>query len=275
MLGFCLGFAACLLALVGFEVALRALLPGVHVRSRYLYAGLTFACSPAFWALAKQASVSLGALGAMLLAIAFFARAMDSGYWRWVLAFWVVGVGAVSLWWVLAFVLAPLGLVLLFEYPQRHWVFVALTASVVIGSVLCSASITACDRAATLDWSVHYFWIKPEGMPNAALLWRPFGHPFFCLPLPALVLLFKKTDVGLYHRRALVFCLTALMLYFSGLHRLSSAQLLPAYALVLLLLFPAWDRFFAYGNYFFPRLTVLLMGVATLCQVAACLFFHG
>ena len=275
MLGFCVGLAACVLALVGFEVALRALLPGVHVHSRYLYAGLTLACSPAFWALAKQAPVSLGALGAMLFAVAFFARAMDSGHSRWALAFWMVGLGAVGLWRALAFVLAPLGVVLLLEYPRWRLAFVALTASaVIISSAFCSTGVAAFDRTAPLDWSVHYFWVKPEGLPNAALLWRPLGHPFFCLPLPALLLLFKKTDVGLYHRRALVFCLLAFTLYFSGLHSFSPAQLLPAYVLVLLLFSPAWDRFFAYGSYFFPRLTVLFMGIVALCQAAACLFFH-
>jgi hypothetical protein len=43
--------------------------------------------------------------------------------------------------------------------------------------------------------------------------------------------------------------------------------LLPAYAFVLLLLFPAWDRFFAYGRYFLKRLTHALIGIALLCQV--------
>ncbi|GAB4498078.1 MAG: hypothetical protein OHK0019_32820 [Saprospiraceae bacterium] len=43
--------------------------------------------------------------------------------------------------------------------------------------------------------------------------------------------------------------------------------LLPAYIVLLLFLFPAWDRVFSYGFYFFKKLTWTIFGLVFLVQV--------
>ncbi len=265
---------AAVLALLGFEAALRALSPGVYARSRYLYVFVALALSPAFWAAMAALPSLLGAAGLMLWAVVFFARAMDTGRWGWTLAFILAAMLTARLSLLLALVCAPLALVLLAEYPRGRLGAIAVFVVGAAGWVWGRPEALLSFEAALAAWSLRYFFIKPDAAPNAAVLWQPLAHPFFCLPLPALLLLFKKTDVGLYTRRALVFSLAAMLLYFSGLHALTPVQLLPAYILLLLLLFPAWDRFFAYGGYFFPRLTLVLVGLAVAGQVLALIFFH-
>ncbi len=267
------GLMAMALALLGFEAALRALSPGVYARSRYTYIFIALALSPAFWAVVRGSPALLSAVGLMLWAIAFFARAVDTGQRGWVLSFILVILLTVWLSPSLVLVCAPLMLVLLSEHPRWRPSAAALLVAGAVGWVWGRPDAIPSSEEALVAWSLRYFFIKPDGMPNAAVLWQPLAHPFFCLPLPALLLLFKKTDVGLYARRALLFSLAALMLYFSGLYTLMPVRLLPAYALLLLLLFPAWDRFFAYGGYFFPRLTLALMGLAVVSQVFALIFF--
>lgn len=267
------GLMAMALALLGFEAALRALSPGVYARSRYTYIFNALALSPAFWAVVRESPALLSAVGLMLWAIAFFARAVDTGQRGWVLSFILVILLTVWLSPSLVLVCAPLMLVLLSEHPRWRPSAAALLVAGAVGWVWGRPDAIPSSEEAMVAWSLRYFFIKPDGMPNAAVLWQPLAHPFFCLPLPALLLLFKKTDVGLYVRRALALSLIALMLYFSGLYALVPIQLLPAYALLLLLLFPAWDRFFAYGGYFFPRLTLALMGLAVVSQVFALIFF--
>ncbi|MCS7037271.1 MAG: hypothetical protein RMJ33_11725 [Saprospiraceae bacterium] len=269
-----IGSVAVAMALLGFEAALRALSPGVYARSRYLYMSIALVLSPVFWAAVRQAPALLGAVGLVLWSVAFFARSMDSGQGGWVLAFVSAGVLASWLMPSLLFVLAPLAVVLLSEHSRWRWVVVAGMVVGAAGWVWGAGNGVLSGPAGLTAWSLRYFFIKPDGTPNAALLWQPLVHPFFCLPLPGLLLLFKKTDVGLYARRALTFSMTALMLYFSGLYALTPLQLLPIYALLLLLLFPAWDRFFAYGSYFFPRLTRGLLAAAVAIQLMALIFFH-
>lgn len=89
-------------------------------------------------------------------------------------------------------------------------------------------------------------------------------HPGFCLLLPGLFLLFKKTDLRLSSKKVLLGLLFCSMIATGGLAQPQLADLLPAYAIGLLLLFPAWDRFFSYGFYFFPRLAwgiLILLGI--------------
>jgi hypothetical protein len=53
-----------------------------------------------------------------------------------------------------------------------------------------------------------------------------------------------------------------------GLPVQSIRYLLPVWAVGLWLLYPAWDRFYAYGLYFFSRLTNILLLAGVLLQVA-------
>ncbi|MCS6929075.1 MAG: hypothetical protein NZM43_06215 [Saprospiraceae bacterium] len=262
------------LTLWGVDAALRALSPGVYTRSRYIYVAIALGLSPAFWATACETPQLLSATGLMLWAIAFFTRGIDSAYLPWALGFTLTSVFAVYLEPLLAFTCLPLAVLLLQEHV--HWQASAAVGFFLLGALGWAWSQTGAvplEQFCSASWSLRYFFIKTDGVPNVAILWQPIGHPFFCLPLPALLLLFKRTDISIYARRALFFSLVVLILLFSGLPTLRPVQLLPIYALWLLILFPAWDRFFAYGHYFFTRLTTGLLGLAIVCQVLALTFF--
>jgi hypothetical protein len=97
----------------------------------------------------------------------------------------------------------------------------------------------------------------------------PLFHPAFCLVLPVLLLVLKHTDWQLPFRRTLLVGLGLYLFYLGGLPVQSFQLLLPAYAILLLLLFQAWDRFQAYGEFFFPRLTYGIIAACILVQLTA------
>jgi hypothetical protein len=108
---------------------------------------------------------------------------------------------------------------------------------------------------------VHYL------LPNIGYLLFPLCHPGFCLLLPGLLLLAKKTDVVLPSKKVLIACLACYLLLLGGLPHQNLRFLLPAYSILLLLFFPAWDRMFAYGFYFFKRLTWAILAAVLVVQI--------
>lgn len=105
-------------------------------------------------------------------------------------------------------------------------------------------------------------------LPNFIYIVYPLFHPAFCIMLPGLMLLGKRTDVALSSRRVLLICLVVYLFFLGGFTVQSLRYLLPAYVVLLVLLFPAWDRFFAYGSYFFKKLTNSLLIAALVLQTA-------
>lgn len=59
----------------------------------------------------------------------------------------------------------------------------------------------------------------------------------------------------------------AYLVLLGGLPQQNTSLLLPAYALLLLLLFPAWDRFYCYGFIFFKKLTLGILLLALTLQL--------
>ncbi len=268
------GWIAGAFTLLGFDAALRAVSPGVYARSRYVYVAITLMLSPVFSSAVLRSPEGLAATGLLLWSIASFGCAMDTGSWRQGFTFVLTGFLAVLLEPAIIFLWAPMAVVLASEYPRWRVAIAVLGVLGAAGWMWGYAANAEALWSHPKRWSLNYFFVKSASPPNAALLWRPVAHPFFCLPLPALFLLFKKTDVTLYARRVLLLGLVLQMLYFSGVYRLEPVQLLPIYVGLLVLLFAAWDRFYAYGRYFFPRLSVALMALAMLIQVVALIFFH-
>jgi hypothetical protein len=103
--------------------------------------------------------------------------------------------------------------------------------------------------------------------PNIAFLLFPIAHPAFCLVLPGMFFLFKKTDLVLPAKKLLLACIGAYLILLGGMPHQNLRHLLPAYVLLLLLLFPAWDRFYCYGYIFFRRLTRGLLAGALVLQL--------
>ncbi len=263
--------AAAGVALWAANAALRALSPGVYARSRYVFVGMALGLSPAFWTAVREMPVLVVATGAALVAIAFFARATEQWRGRHLWAFFGAMGAAIWMYPATAWTLVLPALALVLEWPR--WRLAVLAFLLIGGTRWAWAHLGGFtfEISDALGWSLTNFFRPPQ--PNALVLWQPFGHPFFCLPLPALLFLFKATDIALYSRRVLALSMGVFLLYGAGLPALHPIQLLPVYGLLLLILFPAWDRFFAYGRYFFPRLTAALIGITLACQGIALIFF--
>jgi len=273
-----------------FERMLRVLTPGTSRRSRWLYAALPLALSPLLlrsglvvMSDAMGLALALAALWQGLLALEPRRRA-DAAVWAAGLA-----VLAVTTRFALAGLLLPMLAAVAWRLAQRgRWTWLA-AAAVAAGLaalphfwVKNGAETAFLQHSLLREWSLGHFFQSnfdtPSGtlrhtLPNALYLLFPLAHPAFCLLLPGLFFLAKRTDLRLFSKKVLLACLVAYLLLLGGLPHQNLRYLLPAYVVVLLLLFPAWDRMVAYGSYFFSRLTRGLLAVMVVVQVLGAAFF--
>ncbi|MBK9338417.1 MAG: hypothetical protein IPM98_18525 [Lewinellaceae bacterium] len=262
-----------------FESNLRVLSPGAYAQSRWTFGILLLALSPCFlWAVLVTEPVVAG-LACALAALFFGMRILELERGRDAAAFAVFAALAISVCYFLwALLVLPAVAVLLELRRRQQWGWL-LAGSLLFVAVLWPAFGRWADFSGSNPWQhwslMHFFrstFVLGDStvsytLPNLAYLFYPLVHPFFCLTLSALFLLFKKTDVHLYAKRVLALSLLIYLVFLGGLPRQDMSNLLPAYSVLLLLFFPAWDRFFAYGLYFFPRLAYALMGLTVVCQV--------
>ena len=266
-----------------FERILRVLSPGAHARSRWVFVLLGLALAPYFLRAGFTVMSDATGLALTLAALFFGLRMVEQQRYSDAIGFAVFAVGAIGTRYALAGLLWLPALALgleLFRARRMAELFLALGA----GALVClpfwwlKSDLPAGPLAHSLlqDWSLlHLFkkdFVNINGaiscsLPNAIYLLFPFMHPGFCLALPALFFLVKPTDIRLYSKRLLTLCFLAYLLFLGGLAHQNLRYLLPAYAVLLLLFFPAWDRFFAYGLYFFKRLTYALLGLTLAAQI--------
>ncbi len=273
------------LALWFFNQNLRLLSPGARAESRAVFTGLALALSPYFLRAGLTGmSDALGlalALGALWLGL----RVVYKGRTPDAVAAAVLIAWAVTTRFALAALLAPLaGAMLLILWRQRN--VLGILAMTIAGAVAFlphfwlknGVVIHPAHHSMVQHWSLlHLFqstFSNENGIanylfPNIMYLLFPLCHPGFCLLLPGLLILSKKTDVILPSKKVLLACLALYLLLLGGLPHQNLRFLLPAYALLLLLFFPAWDRMFAYGFYFFKRLTWSILAAVLAVQLFA------
>ncbi len=267
-----------------FEALLRLLSPGTHIRSRWLYGLLGLGLAPYFVRAGLTAMSDAMGLAVFLAALFFGLRCLEQVRKRDLLGFAVFSALAITTRYALVVLLFLPGLALLLElWRMRRFMAIGffsifgLLAFLPLWWLKAGAPASPLEHSLLQDWSFLNLFKKTFSqasgtvsytVPNIVYLFFPVVHPGFCLVLPGLFLLFKKTDVQLYSKRLLGLSLLVFLLFLGGLSHQNLRYLLPAYAVLLLLLFPAWDRFFAYGMYFFKRLTYALIGIALLCQLA-------
>lgn len=269
-----------------FVRLLTLLAPGARVESRWAFAGLGLVLCPMFLRAGLTCmSDALGfafALASFFYGIRVFERKPLSNA-IWAAAFAAM---AISTRYSLAALLLPLAISIGYFLVERKKWF-ALTGAVCAGilaflphfwlksggvenplghSLLQEWSLLNFFKASfsTLSGSVSY------SLPNGLYLLFPLAHPGFCLVLPGLFLLFKKTDLALPEKKILLACIVLYLVLLGGLPHQNLRYLLPVYALLLLLLFPAWDRLYCYGFLFFKRLTAGLLLGALVLQLFCC-----
>ena len=182
--------------------------------------------------------------------------------------------------------LLPLALVVGWHLALRHrfkWAVLAVIAGcvVLLPHVLTDNSVLAHPfQHSALHWlPAHFFQrrfqfengLAEYSLPNFLYLAFPLMHPGFCLTLPGLLFFVKKTDIHLPAKKAILGCIGGYLLLLGGLPHQNLRFLLPVYALVLLLFFPAWDRLYCYGLHFFKRLTLLFLGLTLALQLVFCI----
>lgn len=258
-----------------FYQCLRVLSPGAYTKSRVVFTLLPLMLAP-YFVRAGMTGMS-DALGLALMLGAFYwglqviykGRTKDA---VWSIVFMAF---AAMTRYAMAVLLLPLaGAMLLTLWRRRNFKGIA---GMLVAGLLAILPHFWLKNGVTVEmdrhWSVWHFFqrtfITENGtfhytLPNILYLLFPLAHPGFCLLLPGLLLLAKKTDVILRSKKILIACVGAYLLLLGGLPHQNLRFLLPAYVILLLLFFPAWDRMFAYGFYFFKRVTwAVLIAVFT------------
>jgi len=270
-----------------FERLLALLAPGARVESRWAFAGLGLVLAPMFFR-AGLTSMSDG-LGLLLLLGSFFFGLRAFGSSRTMDTIWAAALAALafSTRYSLAAVLLPLGVALLsYLWTKRKWR--TMLGAILIGMLALIPHFWLKEgraenplvHSSLEQWSaLHFFkntFIGNNGglssytMPNILFLLFPLAHPAFCLPLSGLFFLSKKTDLVLPAKKILLVCIASYLILLGGMPQQNLRHLLPAYALLLLLLFPAWDRLYCYGFLFFRRLTTGILVTVLALQIFCC-----
>lgn len=250
-----------------FMGLLALLSPGSRADSRLIFTVWCLMLAPIFF----MASITIAsdALGLLLALTSFFfgIRTLENSRLANVIGAVGFAALAANTAYILAALLVPLlAAIAVHLFVRKKWIATFSILALGFAAVLYSfwyhsegASVLPC------AWSVSHFFKNhftgSDGaalhywFPNVIYLLFPLCHPAFCLPLAGLLLLFKRTDLLLPAKKVLVLCICVYLTVLGGLPQQHLHHLIPAYALLLLLLFPAWDRMYCYGFIFFPKLT--------------------
>jgi len=252
-----------------FDRLLQRLATGTHLQSRLVYSTIFFAMAPYFVrAGCTLMSDALG-LALTLAALLFSIRCLERHRGRdivWAALFMAL---AVTTRYSLGALLLPLAIVLLVTMARRRRVkwLVAAGAAGLLGLaphilLKMNVSRSAFSHSMMQDWSLWNLFkttftnangTVDYGWPNGLYIFFPLAHPGFFLLLGLLFIGLKRTDFLLPVKRLLLICLGAHLLFLGGVPHQNLRFLLPDYTVLLLLLFPAFDRFFAYGFYFLKK----------------------
>ena len=279
--------AACALGL--FELNLRVLSPGARAESRWAFGVLALALAPFFLRTGLSSMSDIPGLALLLASLFFALQVFERERYRDAAGFAVFAVLTVNTRYALVALLAIPALALTLELwraRQFRWLALGFAAGLLAFLpffwLKSGAPKGPLAHSLLQDWSVlnlfRASFTQASGtvsnfLPNIIYLFYPLIHPGFCLTLPALFLLGRRTDAALYAKRLLLLSTLLYLFFLGGLSLQNHRYLLPAYSILLLLLFPAWDRFFSYGLYFFKRLTYALLGLTLLCQLVFSVWF--
>ena len=276
-----ISWSSAALAVYFFLSGCRYLLPGAKAESRFLF-GIFFLSAPVFL---RGAFTSMSDIPALAMTLGALRFGMDAGEHRngraLLLAAFTAGLAMLIRPAMLA-VLAPLMLWVSWRMIRRQ--FLWWGAGILILGLFAAVHYWAkmpvpggMSAGVVNDWkAIHFFsrtFTNASGtvtyfLPNILQLLSPLAHYGFFVATFLLFFLFKKTDLHLPVKWVLVAGLLSYMLLIGGLPVPNPRYLLPIWALGLWLLHPAWDRFYAYGLYFFPKLTKGLLWAGAVLQLA-------
>lgn len=276
------------LAVYFFSSSNRLLSHGAHQRSRLLFA-LLFISTPIFLRSSVSVMSDTMALALLLGAVRFGLEASETYRVKTATLAAFLAVLAAITRPAVAGLLLPIGLWVFWElYRNRRWWAILASALAALAGLLphvwARLPLNGGWQGSSLlgQWSLwHLVSRNMESLsgshayflPNGLFVLSPLFHIGFFLLLPALFFLFKKTDVYLAEKRVLLVGIGAYLLLIGGLPEQSIRYLLPVWAVGLLVLFPAWDRFVCYGFYFTKKYTTLLLIAMVVVQLAGTAYY--
>ncbi|MGI9159532.1 MAG: hypothetical protein ACR2K1_07245 [Saprospiraceae bacterium] len=269
------------LALWLFDLNLRLISPGARAQSRSFYSVIFVCLAPAFFQSGWSPNPDIPVLALLLGFVWCAGKAMEGRHLRHALGAAASGFAALALQPLLwpAVLCLALGLGWSLRRAGRGSGVLIALAGAISGAVVWLSGLGAAARLRAWSPANWFATSVADGAagawPNALFAFFPFFYPAFCLLLPLLLLLWKRTDWQRPVRRWLLIALAAYLLFLSGLPGQRLSDLLPAYILLLLSLFQSWDRLQSYGEFFLPRLTYGILAAAILVQLAANLFCEG
>jgi 4-amino-4-deoxy-L-arabinose transferase-like glycosyltransferase len=276
-------------SLWAFDGVLRIVTPGALPRSRLLY-GVLLGLAPVFLRSGMVVMSDMPALCCALIAVWQGLQVLEGREARALWWFALAAGIAVLMRYACAPLLAPFGLILMYRLAVRQRWLPLMVLLIAALSVLMlhvwlktGAPRSALNHDLFSDWSpLHWFSRQFENangrsaypLPNLLFLLYPLAYPGFCVLLPLFFLMSKRTDVLLPVQKIIAACLLFYLLFLGGLPHQNARHLLPAWVLLLVLLFPAWDRIISYGFYFLKlRHMHLILGTGVAIQVAFCAYF--
>lgn len=264
------------------ERILVMLAHGSRADSRWMFVLLGLVMAPVFIRSGLTAASDASGLALALATLLFALRWIE--HERGSDLFGTIFFAALTLWVriELAGMMLPLALMIVrLPVQRKQW---RLLTAVALAGVIWIFYALRTDTGLLLHfpmlqrWSFAHFFsrsftngygVSGYLLPNIVYLAFPLMHAGFCLLLPGLLLLAKKTDLALRSKKAVLISMAGYLFLLGGFPHQDLRLLLPAYALLLLLLFPAWDRMYCYGFYFFRRLTSSILGLTVLVQSIA------
>jgi len=273
-----ISWSSAALAVYFFLSGCRYLLPGAKAESRFLF-GMFFLSAPVFL---RGCFTSMSDIPALAFTLGALRFGLDAGEHRngraLLLAAFTAGL-AMLIRPAMFAVLAPLMLWVSWRTVRRQfwWWSAGILILGLFAVVHHWAKPGGMSAGVVNDWNlIHFFsrtFTNASGtvtyfLPNILQLFSPLAHYGFFVATFLLFFLFKKTDLHLPVKWVLVAALLSYMLLIGGLPVPNVRYLLPVWAIGLWLLYPAWDRFYAYGLYFFPKLTKGLLLAGAILQLA-------
>jgi hypothetical protein len=268
-------------ALFQFDRLLRLLSPGARKQARWAYGLIALALSP--YVMRAGLTVMSDAFGLALLLTALWFSFLQMEFGRLkdaVFAAFFIALCVVTRFSTGAFLLPVAIAVASNLFNRRQW-FSMFAAALAAGVAFiphfwlkAGVSQGLMGHSLMMDWSLlHTFqrtFTTVSGtihypFPNAVFVFLyPLCSPGFFPLLPLLFFLFMKTDWLLPVKKLLLISLSVHALFLLGLPSQNARYLIPDFITILLIMFPAWDRFFAYGFYFLKRhwmRSILTVGV--------------
>lgn len=255
-------------AIIFFIQCVQFLSPGAKQHSRLLFAGL-LTSAPIFSFSVFHHNTLITALCLLLIAIGLSLEALEKKEINSAIYATIVSFTLFLLIPSLLLLLAPLTISVFWTLNlYRPKAIVIIAPLFIVLFVL--ATMILCIQG----WSINHYrsignTFANYPIPNALFTLLLLINPQFSTALPLLGLLAKKTDLYLPEKKALLIGVILYTIWLDGLPDLVPALMLPLWTTILLLAFPAWDRFVSYGLYFTRKITIMALSVFFIIQLAA------